>query len=203
MKKLSWNSGFQTTALLFQPLAREPSGTATVVVDDAGKEAITSRLAGRARSGETILAVDLPGYGGSSPNRRGDRWGSDWKAAFLAFHLGRSLAGIRADAVRQAVMYVRGMPSTQKVRLTGIGRAALPALLAAAMEPAVDSVRLEDGLDAYASIVQAGLHQNRLGNTIPGALKHFDLPLLRASLAPREVEVVRPRGPSGELIGDR
>ncbi len=68
------------------------------------------------------------------------------------------------------------------------------------MEPAVSRLRLEDALDSYASIVEDGLHRGRLGNTIPAALTHFDLPLLRDSMAPRQVELVRPEGPRGEKL---
>jgi hypothetical protein len=68
------------------------------------------------------------------------------------------------------------------------------------MEPAVARLRLEDALVSYASIVEGGLHHQRLGNTIPRALEHFDLPMLRESMQPRPVELVRPQDPLGRPL---
>jgi hypothetical protein len=201
VEKLEWDAGFPVTAVFFRPTIVHP-GAVEIIADDTGGVSRMARLTGRARSGESILAVQLPGYAKPSTDER-RRWGPEWKSAMLAFHLGRSLAGIRADALRQAIAHARTLPGTRTLHVTGVGQAAVPALLAAAMEPTVTRLELIGGLDSWASIVADGLHHDQFEGVVPGALAHFDLPLLRDSMKPREVHVVRPTDPHGEPLGER
>ena len=170
-----------------------------IVVDDDARPRFVSHLLARARSGETIVCVDLPGYGETTPHSRRGRL-SDVNAAVLAFHLGRNLAGMRADALRQVIAWAAGITGVEAVHVMGRRRAAVPALLAAVMDSRVQRLELEEALESYASIVEDGLHGDRLGNVVPGALALFDLPLLRKAMEPRSVELMRPVGPHGKPL---
>jgi hypothetical protein len=63
----------------------------------------------------------------------------------------------------------------------------VPALFAAALEPAIDSLYLSDGLISFKSIVETEVYKYPFGNFVPNLLAHTDLPELTVSLAPRKV----------------
>ena len=175
-----------------------PSQEVCIVVSDRGRDDQISRLTARAARGERLLIVDLPGYGETAPRLRRNQWGTDWQLAFLSTMLDRPLAGLRADALRAVIAWARSQGLRSHIE--ACGRATVPALIAAALEPDLLRLRLEDGLRSWSDIVADGLHDGRLGNAVPGALELFDLPLLVRSLEPRQVTIVRARDPHGELL---
>ena len=63
----------------------------------------------------------------------------------------------------------------------------VPAQFAAALEPAIGSLYLAEGLISFRSIVETEVYQYPLGNFVPNLLAHTDLPELSISLAPRGV----------------
>jgi hypothetical protein len=63
----------------------------------------------------------------------------------------------------------------------------VPAQFASALEPAIDSLYLADGLISFRSIVETEAYKYPFGNFVPNLLAHTDLPELTASLAPRRV----------------
>ena len=67
------------------------------------------------------------------------------------------------------------------------GTAQLPAQFAAALEPAIGSLYLAEGLISFRSIVETELYNYPFGNFVPNLLAHTDLPELTVSLAPRRV----------------
>ena len=75
----------------------------------------------------------------------------------------------------------------RRVILAARGILTVPALFAAALEPAIDSLYLADGLISFRSIVETEVYKYPFGNFVPNLLAHTDLPELTASLAPRRV----------------
>jgi hypothetical protein len=73
------------------------------------------------------------------------------------------------------------------VVLAARGVLTVPALFAAALEPAIDSLYLSDGLISFKSIVETEVYKYPFGNFVPNLLAHTDLPELTVSLAPRMV----------------
>jgi hypothetical protein len=63
----------------------------------------------------------------------------------------------------------------------------VPALFAAALEPAIDGLYLAGGLISFRSIVETEVYKYPFGNFVPNLLAHTDLPELTAGLAPRRV----------------
>jgi hypothetical protein len=63
----------------------------------------------------------------------------------------------------------------------------VPALFAAALEPAIDTLYLAGGLISFRSIVETEVYKYPFGNFVPKLLAHTDLPEVTASLAPRRV----------------
>jgi hypothetical protein len=64
---------------------------------------------------------------------------------------------------------------------------AVPALFAAALEPAISSAYLAGSLVSYRSIVETENYNTPFANFVPGILLHTDLPDVAASIAPRKL----------------
>jgi phosphodiesterase/alkaline phosphatase D-like protein/dienelactone hydrolase len=185
VEKLAWDRPFHVAALYHRA---QGAGSSVILISDGGKESGLDRLAALARDGVSVLALDLPGYGESGPTKS-DAWlGRDWKEAFLAIQLATPLPGIRADALRQAAEFLKGR-GLARIEIESTRQAALPALLAASVESAIAAIRLDAAPPDYAEAVERGWIPEQLGNAVPGALSHFDLPQLRALIAPRRVLV--------------
>ena len=75
----------------------------------------------------------------------------------------------------------------RRLILAARGFPAVPALFAAAIEPAIDGLYLAGGLVSFQSIVDTEDYDQPFGNFVPNLLLHTDLPELAASLAPRRV----------------
>ena len=158
-----------------------------------------------AQQGYIVLAVDLRGMG---ETERGDnpriRWtiglfGPDYHEFMLAYLLGKSYVGMRAEDVLVSARFLAGYQtegSERRVRLIGIGEAGIPALHAAALEPDLfEAIRLRNTLRSWTDVVRSPEARNQLTGTVHGALKVCDLPDLVNLCGPGKLTVEEPFGP--------
>ena len=142
-----------------------------------------------ATAGTVVLDLDPRGMG---PRREiWDRFVPLVEAdlAYDAFLLGRTLAGMRvADIVRGLDVLLRtpGVDG-ERIGVTGEGYGALLALFAGVIEPRFARVVERHGLSSWSSLVWHREYAWGVNAIVPGALRHFDLTDLRASLGPRSV----------------
>ena len=76
----------------------------------------------------------------------------------------------------------------------GAGTTGPTVLHAAALDPRIKEITLENSLRSWLGVVQQPISTNQLTNVVPGVLKVYDLPELERSLAPRKI-VVREKEP--------
>jgi hypothetical protein len=115
------------------------------------------------------------------------RWGgAEHQDSYLAYMLGRSCVGMRAEDVLVAARYAaqRVVGGRQlAVRLIAIGKVGVPALHAAALEPSLfQSVRISRSLVSWSNVIHSRLNQGLAIHIVHGALAHYDLPNLEATL---------------------
>jgi hypothetical protein len=170
----------------------QPSGAVALVLDGEGKavQAVERTAAGDearisavdlARQGTLVLAVDLSGLGETAPGKPSKTLSAEWKEYYLAYLMGRSLVGLRAAEVWSAARWAIGQhqPPGKKIILAALGRAAVPALHAAALEPELfQDCRFAGGLESWQSIAGTPCGQH-LADTVHGALRLYDLPDLQ------------------------
>ena len=202
--------GILIPALLFRPAGGAPRKPAVIYVHGDGKS--TDAAAGGdiewlAKAGNIVLAVDLRGTGETS--RLDDRNGSDWPryfgdydSAMTSFLIGESLVGMRAADILRGVDLLASRDDVDKNRISGIGKraGAIPLLHAATLDDRLTRLRFEEMLVSYRSVVEQRIHRDVLESIVPGVLKHYDLPDLVASLAPREAILVNPVNPLGNRL---
>jgi dienelactone hydrolase len=142
-------------------------------------------------AGRRVLAVDLNGLGElQSRNARGEPAGTSPRDVALAYLLGKSYVGMRAEHLLQCAILLAGGPGKEhrRVRLVAVGEAGPPALHAAALEPALfASVRLERCLRSWAEVARAVPLTDQRASVVHGALKTYDLPDLARALGKKLV----------------
>jgi hypothetical protein len=180
-------------AWLYQPKAAGPAKALVIVLDPGGRNAwheneLYNRMAAE---GYIVCAPDLRGIGDMTPEfgrgaaRHASPHNSEEDYAWSSLILGKPLAGQR---VTDILSIVRGLRARgQRIIVAARGILTVPAQFAAALEPAIDSLYLADGLISFRSIVETETYKYAFGNFVPNLLAHTDLPELTASLAPRRV----------------
>ncbi len=73
-------------------------------------------------------------------------------------------------------------------------------LHAAALDPRIRKLVLEEMLVSYDAIVTHRIHRQMFEQIVPAALKFYDLPDLAASLAPRPVWMINAVNPLGQVL---
>ena len=160
------------------------------------------------RDGREVLAVDLRGVGETEPAKGkwgyGPLFGADWEEFYMAYMLGRSYLGMRAEEILSIARHLAAVPGSdaaRRVHLVGIGEAGPPALHAAALEPALfASLDLRWSLVSWSNLIQTEVPVNQLVNTVHAALQKYDLPDLLKTLSGMKVTVVEPTGGAGETL---
>lgn len=208
IEKLAFESepGIVVPALLYRAAGTAGRAPGLVYVHGRGKSA--DRDAEQfAKAGLVVLAMDARGMGETAiaaPPGGGAYQGyfGDYSSAMKAFLMGRTLVGMRAEDVTRAVDLLVARPEVDPQRIYALGKeAAAPAVLhAAALDPRIRKVALEGMLLSYQSVVEQRIHRGVFESVVPGALQHYDLPELAASLEPRPVWVVDAVDPLGRRL---
>jgi len=157
------------------------------------------------KQGHLVLAVDLRGIGETRSGSGGrSLFGSEFKTVFLAYHLGRSLMGMRTEdilASARLLSQYRRRANPYKVHVIATGELGPAALHAAALEPRlVASLTLKRSVVSWSNVVLTPDAQNQLVNAVHGALRVYDLPDLLATLPEGKVTVEEPVDAKGEPV---
>ena len=181
-------------ALLFVPA--KASAESWLVLDGRGKAAEAApggAIEKLVRSGSLVLAADLRGLGETAPAAANELLGADWKEFYLAYLMGQSLVGLRAEDVLASARFLAryeasGQPRQVNVRASGA--AEIPALHAAALEPQLfAAVRLQDDLRSWSETAAEREPAGQLTSAVHGALGIYDLPDLPPLCRPARLEI--------------
>jgi cephalosporin-C deacetylase-like acetyl esterase len=193
--------GVQVPGLLFDG----GRGPLVIYADGAGKSAASAPggpIDTLAKGGARVLAVDLRGMGETAPGRpaagKPNYFGADFYEAFVSLHLNRPLLGQRATDVLAVVAAMAS--ESDDIHLIGVGSAGPAALHAAALEPRIKRLTLQDALVSWSAVVRTQVSVDQLTNVVPGALAVYDLPELAAALAPRPLTLRRPADATGKPL---
>ncbi len=173
-------NGVSLPALVFIPRQASSVG-AILYLHEKGKEADAGPdgpIMKLVDAGRVVMAVDLRGVGETQPKGGwgGELFGPNTKDVLTAYLLGRSYVGMRAEDILICARLLQERYK-ESVDLVAVGDVCVPALHAAALEPALfRSVRLTRGLTSWSNVIESGLSRNQLVNAVHGALAVYDLP---------------------------
>ncbi len=151
---------------------------------DAGRDGAIERLV---LNGHPVLAFDLRGGGETSPGPN-KQWGGNYNDICLAYVLGKSFVGMRAEDVLMTARLFAELDTEkpQPIRLIAVGDAGPPALHAVALEKQLfRHVLLRGALASWLPTVRDPTQPGQLLHAVHGALRAYDLTDLAQSL-PRE-----------------
>ncbi|MFB3786533.1 MAG: acetylxylan esterase [bacterium] len=204
LKKLALKveEGLWIPAVVLVPAA-SPGEDFYLILDGGGKESVL-RPEGLAvnlvRQGNRVMAADLPGLGETAGPAGANDWstyiGPCWQDVYLAYCLGKSYVGMRAENTLALARFLTelqpdGVP--RRIHLIATGEAGPAALHAAALEPDLfETVKIRQSLGSWSNVIQNTVTKNQLVNTVHGALRKYDLPDLAATLPADQLTIEEP-----------
>ena len=179
--------GVSLPALLFLP--EIPADRIVLYVHQQGKTADATpggAIERLVQSGNAVLAVDLRGTGQTQPDTGNGGYSDEFRDAYLAYILGRCYVGMRTEDVLLCSRYAAervGNGQEGVVQLVTVGNVGIPALHAAALEPGLfETVKLSRMLTSWSNMIHNKLNKGLATYVVHGALAHYDLPDLAATL---------------------
>ena len=199
---LRLENAFQVPALLFVPA--KPSGKAILYLHGTSMQADMAAIEPLVKDGNLALAAELRGIGETETGARRKAFGAglfgrDNLEIFTAYLMGKSYVGMRTDDARSWLHFLKAQSSD--VSLIAIGEAAIPALHAAALEPAAfKTITLRHMIPSWESLVGAEGTFDQTVNMVHGVLKYYDLPDLIQLVGQDRITIEQPlNGMGGEL----
>jgi dienelactone hydrolase len=184
------------------------NGTLVVCVngnESPGWQEQPDLLQALSRAGFGVAVVDPRGVGAQRPDLEieGRAYtdplsGVEANLAYNAFLIGQSLVGLRASDIAAAARRLIADARPRRLIVCARRDAALAALSAAALEPAIDGLAVESMLVRYESLFTADCEPINAASIVPNLLRDFgDIPDVLASLAPRRVLLAAGIGAKG------
>jgi hypothetical protein len=155
-----------------------------------GEGGLFAQLAGR---GIAACAPDVRGIGDMEPAfsagsaRYARAHQSEESYAWASLILGRSLLGQRTTDVVAIARALRAAYPHAHIVAAARNRLTVPALCAAALEPAIAGLYLSGHLPSWRSLLDSENYAEPFVNFVPGVLAVADLPQIARSVAPRPV----------------
>jgi hypothetical protein len=161
------------------------------------------------RDGHPVLTIDIRGCGETrtTPWRYQNAMefaGNNVAEFFIAYMLGRSFVGMRAEDILIAARFLAAQTAVDKpgrIRAVAIGVAGPSALHAVALEPELfESLTVRRSLSSWANVVHTPVTKGVLINVVHGALRAYDLPELVTLIGPGRVSIEDPVDARGTTI---
>ena len=198
MYALQGNGNYVIPLLLFVPdgNGRYP---AVIYLNPKGKKADSGpggTIEQIVKKGYVVAAADLLGSGEVAPDE------SFFNASyFVSVLTGKTLTGTGAEDIDIVVNFLTARTDVDKDKIASIAYDELsPVLLhAAVFNSAISSTVLIGPPVSYKAIIMNRFYDRKLAAyTVPGAVKHYDLPDLLSCIAPRKVVMAGIRDQMGK-----
>jgi cephalosporin-C deacetylase-like acetyl esterase len=190
-----------------KPAAANSKLGVAVILSSSGKNRIfddLDLLAEVTKRNIAICAIDTRASGQATPRlpSAGPLFyghGIEMAYSLVSLTAGAPLIGQRVWDFLRCLDYLntRQDVDPSRIGVFGNGASGLEALFGAALDDRVHSVLLQHTLADFASLVAAEDYNLKVASFAFGLLKHFDLPDICGTLAPRPAWLLNPVGPQG------
>lgn len=123
-------------------------------------------------------ALTVRGWGEKAAEDAKTGYNPAYQTAMRAILVGKNLPGMQVYDVLRTFDYLAARQDVDAAHISVMGRGngALIALLAAAVEPRIRSVRMESPPPSFLETVRTPVHAGNASLVIPGVLRDFDVP---------------------------
>jgi hypothetical protein len=168
-------------------LSRAGAKGTVIVVSDGGRTTADERVNKALAAGNRVLAID-PFYLGESKIEQ-----RDYLFALLMLTIGDRPLGLQASQLSAAVRWTLQKHELEEVSIVAIGpRSSTFALIAAALEPAIKEVELNQPLSTLREVIEKDWTMDKTPEMFCfGLLAEFDLKDIEAMVEPRFVTTVK------------
>ena len=155
-----------------------------------------------ARAGWIVMLLQPRGTPGGTEEIKSPLLGTSYLLSLRALLVGKTILGMRTDDAIRAVDWLHARPDVDRsaLALYGTGPLGAVALHAAALDPRIRKVYVENTLAAYRMAVDRPIHRDLPEIALPGVLRRYDLGDLLVAIGPRPVRVINPVNSVGERI---
>ena len=174
---------------------------AVLILDSQPKEALTQTVNALAQSGHVVMTIGVTPAPPGAEGLKSPYLGTFNLLGLRALLVGQSIMGMRIDDTIHAMdsLSARSDVDPSSITLYGSGAMGAVALHAAALDPRIRRVVVEDTLTSYRMVLDEPLHRNIPEILIPGSLRKYDMGDLLLAVSGR-VTVINPRNAAGEVI---
>jgi len=157
-------------------------------------------------AGYTVMAADLLNTGElKADNFRGDSYMKDvaYNLVYGSSLVGKSLAALQTEDLYYLMDFARKRTDIDSNRITAIaeGQTCIPLLHYTALNDDIQRLILRKPLTSWKDLVATREYDHQHTYTIvPGAFPAYDLPVLAAMIAPRELRIYDPVRASGKAL---
>ncbi len=206
IEKLTYLSepGIEVPALFYLPNGATQKIAAVVYVNSDGKSAEPGDLEAMVKQGLAVLSIDARGFGETRDREALDssswsRYFGDYSNGMTSMLAGKTLTGGRAMDISRAVDLLSSRPEIDAQQIFGAARkfGGIAMLHAAALDPRIKRLALEETLESYQSVVDHRLNRGVFEHIVPGALRYYDFPELVQMMGTRPVVIVDAVDPLG------
>jgi dienelactone hydrolase len=188
----------QPLVRIFDVLPAKPAATkrpATVVVQDSLKPGTDAQAL--LAAGNVVVLVVPSGHG-----RDGERRSGNWNNNTRAWLVGRNLPAMHAAEINAAVAAAAARPDVDPSRITAraSGVTGVSLLLAAAVNPQIQSVALDRTPHSLLAAIRGPIHTNLHDAVIPGFALKWDLADLADLIRPRTLVWRNPTDWLGNVV---
>ena len=148
-----------------------------------------------------FFACDYRGIGESRPDTCRPNtfhyiYGSDYHYASYAFLMGESYVAWRVHDILCTLDWMASF-NYNEVHLTASGWGAVPAALAALLDPRVQQITLRHAPESFATLAEAPWQTWPYSAMLPNVLQYFDLPDIYRELRTKHLTLQEPAGTEG------
>jgi hypothetical protein len=170
-----------------------------LILDSDARENDVARLA---KAGSVVLALQPRPTPVGTESVKSPYLGVFNLLSLRAFLVGKTIVGFRIDDALRAIDWLsaRAEVDARSIKVYGNGSLGMAVLHAAALDPRITAVEVENTLASYRMVVDQPAHRNVSEVVIPGVLRRYDVMDLAAAIHPRPLTLVSPRDAMGELV---
>jgi len=196
------DGGTEVSGLAAIPEGAAKAKPALLMMDFAAhSEAEVDRLA---KAGSIVMLIEPRPTPAGTESIKSPYLGVFNLLSLRSFLVGKTIIGLRIDDAIRAMDWLTGRKDVNRSEISayGNGSPGMALLHAAALDPRISRVTVENTLASYRMIVDQPVHRNVSEVVIPGVLRHYDTADLLDAIAPRPVTMIAPQDALGAPISE-